>query len=222
VLQLLTSPAAGTATLPAARKENKSTGGAMPDTVASNLTSPVIRRLDDAANESAGYPACDAGLVLLHPFLPRLFNAVGIAPANAAELPEAVLPRAAALLHWLVSGREEIYEFELTTIKVLLGLAPDQMLLAGAGLLSEADRVEADALLAAAIAHWGALGKTGVAALRMSFLQRRGLLRNIGSSWQLQVEPESFDLLLGKLPWGISIVRLPWMTRPIFTDWPTP
>jgi hypothetical protein len=56
----------------------------------------------------------------------------------------------------------------------------------------------------------------------MSFLQRRGLLRNIGSSWQLQVEPESFDLLLGKLPWGISIVRLPWMTRPIFTDWPTP
>ena len=137
-------------------------------------------------------------------------------------MPEAVLPRAAAMLHWLASEREEIYEFELTTIKVLLGLMPDHVLLAGAGLLSEADRIEADALLAAAISHWGALGKTGVAALRMSFLQRRGLLRNMGSGWQLQVEPESFDLLLGKLPWGISIVRLPWMTRPIFTDWPTP
>jgi hypothetical protein len=38
----------------------------------------------------------------------------------------------------------------------------------------------------------------------------------------LQVEAESFDMLLGKLPWGISTMKLPWMNKPIFTDWPTP
>ena len=183
---------------------------------------PGLQPAGDAPDTGTGYPASDAGLVLLHPFLSRLFIAVGITPAGTAELPEAVLPRAAALLHWLMSGREEVYEFELTTVKVLLGLAPDRMLLVGNGLLSDTDKEEAHALLAAAIAHWGALGKTGVAALRTSFLQRRGLLRDIGSGWQLQVEPESFDMLLGKLPWGISIVRLPWMTRPIFIEWPTP
>ena len=33
---------------------------------------------------------------------------------------------------------------------------------------------------------------------------------------------ESFDMLVGQLPWGIGIVKLPWMTKPIYTDWPTP
>jgi hypothetical protein len=192
------------------------------DGIAKTIAPPLAFSSLASPDENGSYPTSDAGLVLLHPFIPRLFDAVGIAPAGTVELPEAMLPRAAALLHWLMSEREEVYEFELTTIKVLLGLPPDRMLLVGTGLLSEADKEEANALLAAAIAHWGALGKTGVAALRMSFLQRRGLLRDIGSGWQLRVEPESFDMLLGKLPWGISIVRLPWMTRPIFTEWPTP
>jgi hypothetical protein len=174
----------------------------------------------DAAAQS-GFLAGDAGLMLLHPFLARLFETLGIAPAGCRELPEAMLPRAAALLHWLVSGREEIFEFELVAIKVLLGCAPDQMLPVAAGLLSDEERNEADRLLAATIQHWEALGKTSIAALRMSFLQRRGVLRGIDQGWQLQVEPESFDMLLGKLPWGIAIVKLPWMTRPIFTEWPT-
>lgn len=193
-----------------------------PDVVAPPRAPSIMQPSDIVPGVNQGYPANDAGLVLLHPFLSRLFDAAGIAPAGTLELPEAVLPRAAAMLHWLANGREEIYEFELTTIKVLLGLAPDSVLLVDAGLISEADRAEAEALLTAAISHWDALGNTSVSALRMSFLQRRGLLRDIGSGWQLQVEPESFDLLLGKLPWGISIVRLPWMTKPIFTDWPTP
>ncbi len=172
---------------------------------------------DDAPD--AGYLADDAGLILLHPFLPRLFDVMNL--SSGSILPEERLPRAAALLHWLVNAREEVYEFELTTIKILLGLTPDQSLLVGAGLLSEAERTEADALLAAAISHWNALGKTGVAALRTSFLQRRGLLRDLDSGWQLQLEPEPFDLLLGRLPWSIGLVRLPWMSRPIFVEWPT-
>lgn len=173
-------------------------------------------------NTSEGFMALDAGLVLLHPFLERLFGAAGIAPTGARDLAEPALPRAAAMLHWLLGGREEVFEFELTTVKVLLGLSPGQMLPVASGLLSGDDRAEADHLLASAISHWAALGRTSVAGLRMSFLQRRGLLRDTGQGWQLQVEPESFDVLLGSLPWGIGIVRLPWMTKPIFTEWPAP
>jgi len=222
LLQMLTNTALGAATPASARTQADSPDRAMQDIIAAVPVPPIARPSGDTPGESEGYPASDAGVVLLHPFLPRLFDAAGIAPAGTLELPESVLPRAAALLHWLTYGHEDIHEFELATIKVLLGLAPDQELLAGAGLLRAEDRIEADALLEAAISHWDAMGKTSVAGLRMSFLQRRGLLRDTDSGWQLQVEPEPFDLLLGKLPWSISIVRLPWMTKPIFTEWPTP
>jgi len=106
-------------------------------------------------------------------------------------------------------------------IKVLLGLAPDDPLAVADGLLSDGDRAEADALLAAAVKHWPALGNTSIAGLRVSFLQRRGLLRDDERGWHLQVETRSFDMLLGQLPWSISIMKLPWMTKPIHTDWPT-
>ena len=77
-------------------------------------------------------------------------------------------------------------------------------------------------MLAAAVEHWPALGNTSITGLRESFMQRRGLLRDDERGWQLQVETASFDVLLGRLPWSISIMKLPWMTKPIYTDWPTP
>jgi hypothetical protein len=70
--------------------------------------------------------------------------------------------------------------------------------------------------------HWGTLGRTSVAGFRASFLRRRGLLWEGEGGWRLRVEPRGFDVLLGRLPWGFNVVRLPWMSRPIFTDWPTP
>jgi hypothetical protein len=29
-------------------------------------------------------------------------------------------------------------------------------------------------------------------------------------------------MLLAQLPWGIGTVKLPWMNKAIFTEWPTP
>ena len=174
-----------------------------------------------ATSQLPGLLVGDAGVILLHPFLPRLFEATGIAATNSRRLSAIQVPRAAALLHWLVSGREEVFEFELSIIKVLLGLTPSDPLVVAEGLLSEDDRAEGDTLLAAVIEHWTALRNTTAAGLRVSFLQRRGLLRHDEAGWWLRVEAESFDMLLGQLPWGISLVKLPWMTKPIFTDWPT-
>jgi hypothetical protein len=175
-----------------------------------------------AADEPTGLLVPHAGLVLLHPFLPQLFGAVGVARAGERALPPDQLPRAAALVHWLAVGRTEIYEFELPLVKVLLGLAPEDPLPVAEGLLSQADRAEGDALLAAVVEHWAALGKTSIDGLRGSFLRRRGLLKTGERGWQLRMESESFDVLLGRLPWAVGIVKLPWMPRQMFIDWPTP
>ena len=162
----------------------------------------------------------NAGLVLLHPFLPQLFAATGIIDGQGT-LRASRLPRAAALLHWLATGRDEAFEFELGIIKPLLGLGPEDPLPMSAGLLDAPTCEEATALLAAVIEHWKTLGRTSVAGLRVSFLQRRGLLRSTDLGWQLQIERKSFDMLIAQLPWGISIVALPWMTRAIYTEWAT-
>jgi hypothetical protein len=163
-----------------------------------------------------------AGLILLHPFFPRFFESLGVLEARAVHLPDGVLPRAAALLHRLATGEEEAFELELGFVKILLGLAPEDPLPVASGLLDQADLDEVDALLQAVIGHWSVLKNTSIAGLRQTFLQRRGLVREGDECFRLQVEPESFDVLLGHLPWGIATVKLPWMSKAIHTDWPTP
>jgi hypothetical protein len=185
-----------------------------------SVPAPLVRQdTTPMPADDRGWLVHDAGLVLLHPFLPGLFSAVElVAPGNPA-LAAAALPRAAALLHRLLSGHEDAFEFELATIKILLGLGPDSALPVARGLLTAADALETERLLEAAIGHWPALGKTSAAGLRTAFLQRRGILRDGPDGWQLRVEPASYDLLLGQLPWGIGTVKLPWMGKPLFTEW---
>jgi hypothetical protein len=163
-----------------------------------------------------------AGLLLLHPYLPRFFDSTRVKQAGAPALLATELPRAAALLHLIATGDPEPFELELDFIKLLLGAPRDAQLPISEGLVRPADRDEVDALLGAVIAHWSALGRTSVQGLRVSFLQRHGLLREQDQGFRLQVEPAPFDMLLGQLPWGIATVKLPWMTKVIFTDWPAP
>lgn len=189
-----------------------------PDT--NSIVSPPTD--SDAGIDGAGLRVHSAGLVLAHPFLSSLFAARGLLGEDGTKLSPFELPHAAALLHWLACGREAIFEFELGLIKPLLGLQPTDPLPVTQGLLNAEDREECQALLAAMVTHWPALRSTSVEGLQVSFLQRPGLLRPTDAGWQLQLESESFDLLLAQLPWSISIVKLPWMIKPIFTDWPSP
>ena len=160
-----------------------------------------------------------AGLVLLHPFLPRFFESTSIKDADKSALASGVLPRAAALLHRLAVEAQEAFEFELDFIKVLLGIPLDSPLPVSEGLLLASDCEEVEALLSAVIGHWHVLKSTSVKGLRGSFLQRPGLLHEEEQGFRLQVEPAPFDMLLGQLPWGIGTVKLPWMRKAIFTEW---
>lgn len=178
---------------------------------------PVASRDEARADPSLLVP--DAGLVLLHPFLPRLFTACGLWRESAPR--ELDAPRAAALLHWLAHGKDEpAQEFELPLVKLLLGLSTDEPLVPVP--VRDEDRAQGEVLLHDAIAHWRALGSSGIDALRASFLQRRGLLEARGDAWHLRVESAPFDTLLGRLPWPLNYVKLPWMTRSLAIDWTAP
>lgn len=159
----------------------------------------------------------NAGLILLHPFIPAFLQRVGLNIDGVISID--ALPRAAALLHHLATGRIEIYEFELGFIKVLLGITPETALPVTTGLLTAQDIEESDALIGAMIGHWTAIGKTSIAGLRSTFLSRIGLLALEDLGWTLHVESSSIDMLLDRLPWGFGIIRLPWMQRTLYTQW---
>ncbi|MDB5033877.1 MAG: hypothetical protein JWQ98_1118 [Chlorobi bacterium] len=161
----------------------------------------------------------NAGLVLLHPFIVRLFGHCGIMDEASRAIPPANAARGTALLYYLATGSEEALEFELDICRLLAGARPEEPVLVAGGMLRHEDMEEADALLAAAIGHWSALKNTSIAGLRGSFLRRPGLLRRDHHGWRLQVEHASYDMLLNTLPWGLGIVALPWMPKPIHVEW---
>jgi hypothetical protein len=155
-----------------------------------------------------------AGIVLLHPFLPQLFEAVGIAADGKLLQPE----RAMCLMHFLATGQRFAPEYDLLLAKRLCNLPLEAPV--GARIeLTAAEEEEAEALLAAVIRHWDALGDTSADGLRGTFLVRPGKLSRRWEQDVLQVEMQSFDILLDRLPWGIGVIQLPWMGQPLWVEW---
>jgi hypothetical protein len=190
-----------------------------PDT---SLYPPIFQLSATSSSDEFPLSVRYAGLVLIQPFLTRFFEATGVKDADNRKIFPFQLPRAAALLHFLATGNEEVFEHELSFIKVLLGVSPEVPLLVSEGLIQPSDREEIEGLLRSVISYWSVLKNTSINGLRSSFLQRQGLLREVEGGWQIQVERESFDMLLNQLPWSISIIKLPWMKKPIYTEWQMP
>lgn len=157
----------------------------------------------------------NAGLVLLHPFLPRFFEGLGIARDKEILHPE----RALALLHFLSAGQTVTPEYELTLPKLLCRV-PFETPVPFDVDLREEEIEEAEALLKAVIHHWEALRNTTADGLRGNFLIRPGKLsRREDGDWLLQVEPKTHDVLLNHLPWGLGMIQLPWMDRMLWVEW---
>ncbi len=159
----------------------------------------------------------NAGLVLAGPYLQRLFTLLKLAQDKAFVDVEAA-QRATLLLQYLVSGEAAAPEPEMALNKLLCGLALDTPVPPSVD-LTAAEREAADGLLAAMIAHWSALGHTSPAGLRQTFLLREGRLEHADEAWQLHVPPQTFDMLLDRLPWGYSTIKFPWMPEVLHVNW---
>lgn len=193
---------------------------------ASRSQTPATHRQEDTPLEYSSSPIDDpdiaegvyvdnAGLVLLHPFLPQLFTA----SACLQDYKIVQTGRALALLHYLASGEPVAHEYDLVLPKVLCNIdvpVPVETLTE----LSLEERSEADALLTAVVKHWDVLRNTSIDSLRGTFILRPGkLLRRGDGDWQLHVEYRSCDILLDSLPWNIATIKLPWMQNLLWVEW---
>lgn len=193
---------------------------------ASRSLKPSIHRQEDEPSAHLSYPIDDqdiaegvyvdnAGLVLLHPFLPQLFTA----SACLQDYKIVKTGRALGLLHYLATGEPTAYEYDLVLPKVLCNIdlpMPVETLTE----LSLEERSEADELLTAVVKHWDILRNTSIDSLRGTFILRPGkLIRRGDGDWQLHVEYRSCDILLDSLPWNIATIKLPWMQNLLWVEW---
>lgn len=158
----------------------------------------------------------NAGLVLAHVFIPKL-----LAFADCT-IEKTILPEkkslAVHLLHYLATGEEQEFECNLVFEKYLCEIAPE-FPISRKILLTDQEKEKCDELLKSMIGHWSALKSSSPEALRQSFLQRNGKLDLQQSPHKLHVERKTLDILLNSLPWGISVVKLPWMTEVLYVTW---
>ena len=157
----------------------------------------------------------NAGVVLLHPFLPMFFKALGIADDSSILQPD----NAVALLHYLATGEENVPEYELVVSKLLCGIDINEPVQIQREFSTEVSD-ESTALLEAVVRHWSALRSTSADGLRDSFLRRSGKLSTTpNGEWLLKIETQTYDILLDHLPWGISMIQLPWMQSMLRVEW---
>ena len=159
----------------------------------------------------------NSGLVILHPFLNSLFENTGYLEKNE-WINEEVQQRAVFLTQFMMTGNEEYPEFNLLLNKILCGYEIEKSLPYDIQ-LSEFEKNEANDLMLSVIKHWTALKNTSIDGLRNTFFLRDGKLTLNERGWLLQVEQKSVDILLNRLPWGISRIELPWMKNVLKTEW---
>ena len=160
----------------------------------------------------------NAGMVLLHPLLPYFFDGLGLLDESLQFKSENSLFKAVHLLQFLVGGKENCEEHDLTLNKVLCGMeigipVPKNMP------LTDEEKHESIHLLKTVLKRWEALKTTNHEALRQTYLMRQGVLKKVGAGRKLTVERNAFDIMLERLPWQISIIKFPWSTEILHVEW---
>jgi len=183
-------------------------------------TPPDIPVKEDKPSDSEDvFYILNAGVILLHPFLPQFFRTLELTEGdNPAFKDEWNRGMAVCLLHYLAADELRSPEYQLVLPKLLCGMPLNSPVDHTITISAEA-QTEGNFLLQAAIDHWGALGSSSPDGLREGFLQRAGKLERRQSRWFLQVERKTLDILLDRLPWGIGVVKLPWMEEVLHVKW---
>lgn len=159
----------------------------------------------------------NAGLILLWPFMSFYFEKLGLVSDHKFTSVKAAI-RGACLLQYLVTGAETRQEHELPLNKVLCQL-PKNHPVHSTGEFTTEEKDLSDELLKTAISRWEIIKNTSIEGLRNTFLKREGKLEWQDDKIILTVEPKSFDMLVDKIPWNISVIKLPWMKHTLHVKW---
>ena len=158
-----------------------------------------------------------AGLILLHPFLPELFKSANLLDASQQFVNETAQKKGVLFLKYL-SGKP-LNDWELGFEKMLCGLAATVLVEVETNELSEAEKNTATELLQAVLNYWPPLKNSSISALQETFISRFGKYRNKDLNWMVNIERSGVDILLEQLPWSFTFIKLPWLQPLIEVIW---
>ncbi len=99
--------------------------------------------------------------------------------------------------------------------KLLVGLLLEDYLSPIAELTNEEKELSIS-LLNGLMANWDKVKNSSIEGIRETFLQREGMLSIKKDKYVLKIEKKGVDILLSSLPWSISLIKLPWMQKPMY------
>lgn len=200
--------------------KNEVRGGAdfTPRRISSPLSASMttLRSADDAECLSM----ISAGVVLLWPLLPALFEAHSLTD-DFEFVDEQAQLRAVMLLDALVWGDGVLAEWRLEGARYWCGLSATQTAFkAKAWKVVDADtQALLDTWLLGVMAQVPSLEGFDAAGIRALFLQRSGVLELTGTLPRLTLDTQMQDILLRDLPWPLSLVTLPWLPNVVSVNW---
>jgi Contractile injection system tape measure protein len=171
----------------------------------------------------------NAGVVLLHPFLPTLFRNFELLDENNDWVSVAHQLEAIYWIHYLATGQTDPSEDELTVAKLLTGfpltevipvyaMEPDSAFLKR--LQDPKTAQELTDLLQVVRDNWRPMRNCTWEGLRTDFLTRSARIHQTNSmQYVLTVEPHTFDLMLPFKEWGVSMIKFSWMEEVLYVEW---
>ncbi|WP_316839298.1 contractile injection system tape measure protein [Pedobacter gandavensis] len=176
---------------------------------------PVIGK-NDLINEPI--PVRNAGLVLLNSYISMLLTRLELVQDRSFCNTESQLA-AVHYLQYVVTGQSNTEESFLPLNKLLCGVAISQPVPESID-ISKAHQELIEGLIMAALSHWPSIGNSSVNGFRGNWLVRDGLLMEKEEHWELTVEKRAYDLLIQKSPFSFSVIKYPWMDKPLHVIWP--
>ena len=172
---------------------------------------------DTDLDPGEGITVQNGGLVLLWPFLGRLFSRLQLTDGKAF-VGEREQARAIQLTEYLVNGRTETEEYELSLNKVLCGAELEFPVPPVLDITPEEEDL-CQKMLVGVIRNWEKMKNTRPKTFQETFLRREARLYRLEDRWELSVGRKAYDVLLDTLPWNISMFQLNWMPQRMVVHW---
>lgn len=165
-----------------------------------------------------GIDVKNAGLILINHYFPMLFQRLGLTDGHRFYLPDKQAD-AVHYLQFVATGLTETEEHNLALNKVLCGV-PIREPVKNKIEISSKEIELVEQLLRAMAGHWNAIGSTSTEGFRGNWLIRDGLLIEHEEKWELIIEKRAYDLLINQSPFTFSVIKYPWMGKPLYVKWP--
>lgn len=171
----------------------------------------------DEENSTDEIRILNGGLIIIWPFLTQFFERLDLVK-NGMFIDSAKKNRAIYLLQYLVYNQIDYPEYQLVLNKILVGM-PMQDYVKPIENLSLDETDMANSLMNGLIANWEKVKNSSTEGIQETFFQREGILIFNQDYNKLIIPKKGVDVLVESIPWNLSLIKLPWMEKPLNVEW---